>query len=122
MGQGLLPPRPTTRITSEVKLARMVTRIGPKKLKPRRIFLREWREHRGLTQQQLADRIESTNATVSRVENLKRDVTLRFLEAAAVALDCTPAQIISEQPPAPSKPLEDTEIVVQIERLLRKRG
>ncbi|WP_410052672.1 helix-turn-helix domain-containing protein, partial [Bradyrhizobium sp. SZCCHNR1064] len=41
----------------------MPPRIGPRK--PVRLFLAEWREKRGLTQQQLADRLETSDVTVS---------------------------------------------------------
>ncbi|MEM1040870.1 MAG: helix-turn-helix transcriptional regulator [Pseudomonadota bacterium] len=80
----------------------MVTRIGPKTLKQRRIFLREWREHRNLTQEQLADRIGTTKASISRIENLARDPQLGFLEAAAEALNCTPSDILSRDPEQPT--------------------
>ena len=62
----------------------MVTRIGPKH--PSRLYLREWRQDRGLTQEQLADRIGTTKATISRIETRGRDATLGFLEAAVEAL------------------------------------
>jgi hypothetical protein len=39
------------------------TRIGPRR--PRRIYLAEWREHRGLTQKALGDRLGVTDMTVS---------------------------------------------------------
>lgn len=47
----------------------MVTRIGPRK--PSRLYLKEWREKAGLTQEQLADRIDTTKGTISRWENDK---------------------------------------------------
>lgn len=81
----------------------MVTRIGPKSLKPRKIYLREWRDYRQLTQEQLADRMNTTKATVSRIENLHRDPQLAFLEAAAEALNCTSADILSRDPYQPSQ-------------------
>lgn len=48
----------------------MPARIGPRK--PVRLFLAEWRESRGLTQQQLADRLDTSDVTVSRWETGKR--------------------------------------------------
>jgi len=48
----------------------MPPRIGPRK--PVRLFLAEWRDSRGLTQQQLADRLETSDVTVSRWETGKR--------------------------------------------------
>jgi transcriptional regulator with XRE-family HTH domain len=46
--------------------ARMGKRIGPRR--PRRLYLQEWREHRKLTQQQVADRLDTSSMTVSRWE------------------------------------------------------
>lgn len=48
----------------------MPARIGPKK--PVKLYLAEWRESRHLTQQQLADRLETTDVTISRWETGKR--------------------------------------------------
>lgn len=47
-------------------------RIGPKK--PKRIYLAEWREKRGLTQKQLGERLDPpvTDMTVSRWEKSAR--------------------------------------------------
>lgn len=72
----------------------MVTRIGPRNARPRRVFFREWREHRGLTQEQLADRLETTKATVSRMENSKSNYNRGYLEALADALDCEPFELL----------------------------
>lgn len=48
----------------------MPPRIGPRK--PVKLFLAEWREKRGLTQQALADRLETSDVTVSRWETGRR--------------------------------------------------
>lgn len=76
----------------------MVTRIGPKRLPLRRIFIREWREHRHLSQQRLADRLETSKATISRWENLKREPGLGELAAIANALQCEIADLLSRDP------------------------
>ncbi len=67
-----------------------------------RLFLREWREYRDLTQQQLADRLDTTSATISRIESGKRDYTGDFLWAAAYALNCHASDLISRTPTQPS--------------------
>ena len=59
-------------------------RIGPKE--PTRHFLREWREVKGLTQQQVADRLDTGKDQVSRFENYKRKMTLDAAAAFADAL------------------------------------
>ncbi len=63
----------------------MPRRITPKR--PVRLYLAEWREHRGLTQEALAGRIKSTSVTVSRWETGKRQPNLYAQAAVAEALD-----------------------------------
>lgn len=48
----------------------MPPRIGPRR--PVKLYLAEWRESRNLTQQQLADRLDTTDVTISRWETGKR--------------------------------------------------
>lgn len=72
--------------------------------KPKRrrqtIFLREWRLHRHLTQEQLAERIGVAATTYGRIENGKSPYNQDFLELAANALMCDPADIIIRRPEA----------------------
>ena len=63
----------------------MVTRIGPRR--PRRTYIAEWRESRGLTQIELAARLETTDVTISRWETGKRQPDINALAAIAEALD-----------------------------------
>jgi transcriptional regulator with XRE-family HTH domain len=63
----------------------MVTRIGPSK--PFRHFIAERREKASLTQEQLANRMETTKATISRWEAYERDPPMKSLAALAEALD-----------------------------------
>jgi transcriptional regulator with XRE-family HTH domain len=66
----------------------MPRRIGHKKVR-RRNFIKEWREFRGLTQAQLAERLECSEASISRVETGKQNLTgdLRDAIASALAVD-----------------------------------
>jgi len=66
-----------------------------------RIFLKEWRRHRALTQEQLADRVGIDRTIVSKIENGKLDYHQAFLEAAADALRCEPADLLVRDPTAP---------------------
>lgn len=70
--------------------------------KPKRtrqpIFLKEWRQHRGLTQEQLAERIGISAPNLGRIENGKLPYNQDFLELAAEALMCDPADIIIRKP------------------------
>ena len=49
-------------------------------------YIRAWREYRNLTQQQLADRMETTRETVSRIENGNVPYNQDFIEQCAVEL------------------------------------
>lgn len=60
---------------------------------PLKLFLAEWRERRGLSQDQLAERIGTTKASVSRWEGGKRDVTGEVLSSIAWALNLSPIQL-----------------------------
>lgn len=67
----------------------MPTRIGPHRI-PRRIYLAEWREHRGLTQKQLGDRLGISDMTVSRWERTARKLNTAVMDALAEALSIEP--------------------------------
>lgn len=71
-----------------------------------RTFIAKWREFRGLSQEELADRMGTTGATVSRVESGKTPYSQDFLESAAEALGCAPADLISRDPRDPRGPIE----------------
>lgn len=62
----------------------MPRRIGPKR--PHHIYIAEWREHKGLTQQQLADRLEVSDVTISRWETKERRPDIDAQAAVAEAL------------------------------------
>jgi transcriptional regulator with XRE-family HTH domain len=53
---------------------------------PPRLFIREWREIRGLTQQQLGDRVGASDVTIARWEGRKRRPDLGALAAISEAL------------------------------------
>lgn len=96
----------------------MPARIGPKKR--RRMYLREWREYRKLTQEQLANRLGTTNVTISRWEKfaslleqkdasqLNTDTEVAVAEALGILPEDlwhhpeqpTPNQLMRDQPKA----------------------
>ena len=51
------------------------------------VLLRQAREKRGITQEQLAHRIQTTKSAISRVENHAEDIRLSTLEKIADALE-----------------------------------
>jgi transcriptional regulator with XRE-family HTH domain len=70
----------------------------------RRLFLREWREYRNLSQYALADRIGKTQGLISQLENAKVNYTGDLLEALADALRCEAADLIVRNPLDPEAP------------------
>lgn len=69
----------------------MATRIGPKG--PWLLYILEWREKRGLTQQQLADRVGVSDATIARWERRQRKPDTDAQSALAYALGVEPADL-----------------------------
>lgn len=61
-------------------------------------YIKQWRKHRGLTQEQLAERIGIDKGYLSKIENGKRRYDQPFLEAAATVLQCEPADLIIRDP------------------------
>lgn len=63
-----------------------------------RQFIRQWRKHRGLTQDQLAERIGVNRAHLSRIETNGREPDLALLELLAEELRCEVADLIVRDP------------------------
>ena len=96
----------------------------------RRTFIRPWREHRGLTLEQLAERIGTTHATLSRIERGLQPYSQPMLEAIAEGLSTDPASLLMRNPADPegiwsvwdnAKPGERRQIV-EIAKTLIKTG
>lgn len=66
-----------------------------------KFFLREWRAHRGLTQQRLADRVGLSKPFISEMERGVKGYSQDTLEALADALGCEPADLIMRDPTSP---------------------
>jgi transcriptional regulator with XRE-family HTH domain len=93
-------------------------------------FIAQWREHRGLTQEQLADRLETSKASISRIENSEQPYTQDFLEACAEALNTDPASLLMRDPTSEepiwsiwdqAKPGE-RKMIIEIARTVTKTG
>lgn len=68
-----------------------------------RTFVREWRKHRGLSQDALVARVREhletfSKSTLSRIENSKQAYTQPVLEALADALATDPASLLMRNP------------------------
>lgn len=61
-------------------------------------FIGAWREDRGLTQDELADRAATSIATISRLESGKVGYTKSMLENIALALTVEPWQLLGQRP------------------------
>jgi transcriptional regulator with XRE-family HTH domain len=70
----------------------------------RRWFLKQWREHRQLSQEALAERVGMTQGMISQLENNKVDFTATHLELLAEALRCEPADLLIRNPADPEAP------------------
>lgn len=111
--------------------------MAPKKVRPRpkapqyrRTFIRQWREHRGLTLEQLADRVETTHASLSRIERGRQPYSQALLEALAEALQTDPPSLLMRNPQDPegiwsiwdqAKPGE-RQMIVDIAKTVVKTG
>lgn len=77
----------------------MSQRIGYRPKRPRRrTFIKQWREYRDLTQDDLAERLETSKASISRIESGVQAYTQDFLEACAEALRTDPASLLMRDP------------------------
>lgn len=81
-----------------VQNVRMKRPIRKETRQLRRHFLKEWREYRGLNQEQAADRIGVDRTTLGRIENRKIAYTQPVLEAAAEAYSCEPWDLLNRDP------------------------
>lgn len=74
-------------------------RVQPRpKRRPPRHFIRQWRIHRGLTLEQLAERVGVTHGALSQLERGLVNYTQPMLESLAFALQCEPADLIMRDP------------------------
>ena len=70
----------------------------PPRTRFRQTFIKQWREHRKLNQEQLAERLEMTQSHLSMLENGKRGYTQETLEAVAHALQTDVASLLMRNP------------------------
>lgn len=61
-------------------------------------YLRAWRVFRGLTQEQLADRVDTNPNMIGYLESGERGLSAKWLRRLAPALDTTPGMILDHDP------------------------
>src|SRR3990167_4297611 len=87
------------------------------RLKQRRpLFLREWRKHRALTQEQLAERTGLTQGLISQLENNTSDYSGQTITALAEGLNCEPADLMMRNPMDPEAPWSIWETLKPVEK------
>jgi transcriptional regulator with XRE-family HTH domain len=64
-------------------------------------FIRQWRKHRGLTLEALAERVHMTHGNLSRIERGEVPYNQVLLERLAEELRCEPADLIVRDPSDP---------------------
>lgn len=75
-----------------------ITRRGPTKKVWRRIYLKEWREYRGLTVEALAEKARVSPALISLIENRKSAGSPDTLEKLADALRISVGELLDIKP------------------------
>ena len=77
----------------------------PRKRTPQhqKVFVREWRKHRGLTLQMLADRLDMTPSHFSMLERGERGYTQETLEKLESALNTDVGSLLVRDPTDPSE-------------------
>ena len=63
-----------------------------------RNYLRAWRKKKGLTLEQLAEKVGTTRSVVHLLENEQRPLSAKWLRKFAEALDTTPGRILDVDP------------------------
>lgn len=94
----------------------MSNRLSAGPLPLRMTFFKAWREFRGLTLEQLAERMKRHLATVSistisRVENRQLPYGQAFLEAYAIAVQCEPSDLLNLDPAKSGASLDLSQIM-----------
>ncbi|WP_299327597.1 helix-turn-helix transcriptional regulator [Parasphingopyxis sp.] len=61
-------------------------------------YLRAWREHRGLSQAELGERIGTSHQVVGYLERGRTELSAKWLRKIAPALDTTPGMLLEHDP------------------------
>ena len=84
---------------SQAENPAMTEKVSPRlKSGPPVYFFRAWRKHRGLTQEQLAERVEMSVSSISQLETGKQGFSEDTLLSLAEALSCEPGDLLSRDP------------------------
>jgi transcriptional regulator with XRE-family HTH domain len=100
------------------------------KPKRRSHFIKQWRHKKGLTQEQLAERIGVTPGAISQLELNRVNYTQFMLEAIAAELGCRPGDLLNVDPTREEAiwsiwetlDVPERNQIVEIARTFRKTG
>lgn len=67
-------------------------------------YIREWRKYKKMTQQEVAERLDMEQGTISKIENRTYPINLDFLEKLAFVLGIEVADLLSVNPLKPNPP------------------
>jgi len=93
----------------------------PKQPRARRHYLREWREHLGITQERAMERLEWSQSKISRVESGVSPLTLDDLHAAADAYGRTVFELQNVHPGKEREVIDITDLLVKATPEQRKQ-
>jgi transcriptional regulator with XRE-family HTH domain len=78
---------------------RDMSRVVPNFKRPKpKYFFKEWRKHRGMTQEELAEAIGVTPPSISQLERGIQGFSDSTLEALAYSLNCNPGDLLMRNP------------------------
>jgi transcriptional regulator with XRE-family HTH domain len=78
-------------------MAKQIRNQTKERAKPRH-YVKEWRKHRGLTQDQLAERIDRSRGLISQFESGETELTEEMVYALADAFRHTPGDVFRVNP------------------------
>jgi transcriptional regulator with XRE-family HTH domain len=90
-----MEPKSSANDPSSMKEKKVFPRF---KQPPPRYYFKEWRKHRGLTQEKLGARVDLSASSISQIEHGKQGWTNSTLEALADALNCQPGDLLMRNP------------------------
>ena len=85
-----------------------MTKPSEEKPERGRIYIKEWRKYRGMTQEQLAEAAGMVVSNVSQLEQGRQGYSQEGLEAIANALQCGAGQLLSSSPSGDAERPDDT--------------
>jgi transcriptional regulator with XRE-family HTH domain len=101
-----------------LKLIHLMYQSGMRKVSERGHYLREWREHRGLSLARLAQRMEVepgeeliSSVSIGRIERGVQPYSQPILEAIAVALDVSTFDLLAVNPKVDGKVIDLLNII-----------